>query len=77
MDYNRGLDAIVLLKELWELCNDNMRKYNWLRRCEEVIEIKKSKNITIKDKRKIKQNKVIGEEQDMIIDRNNGNMVLQ
>ncbi|GBB85697.1 hypothetical protein RclHR1_12190001 [Rhizophagus clarus] len=56
--FNRILkkkDDQKVIKALWEVCYDNLKKKIWNKRCENVNEIEKANDITRSEKRKRKK----------------------
>ncbi|GES90047.1 hypothetical protein GLOIN_2v1835445 [Rhizophagus clarus] len=61
--YNKNLNNLgknkkgskAIIRKLWELCYDNMKKEIWHKRIERTIEIEKAEGITKGDKRKRKR----------------------
>ncbi|GBC38658.1 hypothetical protein GLOIN_2v1780353 [Rhizophagus irregularis DAOM 181602=DAOM 197198] len=46
-----------LTREIWERCYLNIRELIWIKRCNRVIELEKSKGITKKEKKRKKGKK--------------------
>ncbi|PKK74501.1 hypothetical protein RhiirC2_774714 [Rhizophagus irregularis] len=62
--YNHNLNKLFksneekkLLLEIWERCYLNIRELIWIKRCNRVIELEKSKGITKKEKKRKKDKK--------------------